>query len=168
MHLTSSPYGVLFVCMGNICRSPTAHGVLAHHLKARGWEEWVLVDSAGTHNYHPRSAPDARTQAHALKRGYDLSSLRARQIKEQDFEDFHLIVPMDWDNLSLTQAICPKKHLSKIRRLADFFTTFQKQSVPDPYYESDQGFEHVLDLVEDGTQGLLDHIGTFINKKQKP
>lgn len=72
---------------------------------------------------------------------------------------------MDWDNLNLTQAICPKKHLSKIRRFADFFKTFQEQSVPDPYYESDQGFEHVLDLVEDGTQGLLDHLGIFINQK---
>ena len=163
--LTSVPYRVLFVCMGNICRSPTAHSVLVHHLKSKDWGECVHVDSAGTHNYHPGRAPDARSQKHALKRGYDLSSLRARQIKEKDFDDFQLIVTMDWDNFSLTQAMCPKKHLFKIRRFADFFKTYQEQSVPDPYYGGDQGFERVLDLLEDGTQGLLDHIGPYVIKK---
>ena len=92
-------FSVLFVCMGNICRSPTAHGVFRHKMKALGLDGWVLVDSAGTHNYHPNSPPDDRSQEHALNRGYDLSDLRARQIKAADFAHHDLILVMDWENL---------------------------------------------------------------------
>ena len=103
-------YSVLFVCMGNICRSPTAHGVFRHKVMAQGWEHQVQVDSAGTHNYHPGSPPDQRSQKHAALRGYDLSDLRARQIQDSDFERYDLILAMDWDNLALVQAECPDEH----------------------------------------------------------
>ena len=100
-------YSVLFVCMGNICRSPTAEGVFAHRVQQHGLADRVRVDSAGTHNYHPGSPPDARSQTHARQRGYDLSALRARQIADDDFVSFDLILAMDWDNLALLQAACP-------------------------------------------------------------
>ncbi|MEN9769291.1 MAG: hypothetical protein RLZZ180_921, partial [Pseudomonadota bacterium] len=93
---------LLFVCMGNICRSPTAEGVMRHRLQQQGLADRITVDSAGTHNYHPGKAPDARTQRHAALRGYDLSALRARQVVDADFERFDLILTMDWDNQSLT------------------------------------------------------------------
>ena len=96
-------FSVLFVCMGNICRSPTAHGVFRHKVREQGLSEAVEVDSAATHNFHPNSPPDERSQAHAAKRGYDLSDLRARQIKAADFEEFDLILVMDHDNLTLVQ-----------------------------------------------------------------
>ena len=102
------PYAVLFVCMGNICRSPTAHGVFQHKLNALGLQDRITVDSAGTHNYHPNSPPDERSQEHAAKRGYDLSDLRARQIRAADFARFDLILAMDWDNLALVQEHCPR------------------------------------------------------------
>lgn len=148
---------LLFVCMGNICRSPTAEGVMRHRLEQAGLADRVHVDSAGTHNYHPGKPPDARTQQHAAQRGYDLSALRARQIRDADFAHFDLILTMDWDNQSLTQAICPPEHLNKVRRLAEFFRSFSDTVVPDPYYGGPQDFERVLDLVEDGVEGLLGH-----------
>src|SRR5450830_1867597 len=96
-------YSVLFVCMGNICRSPTAHGVFRHKVKEQGLSGAVEIDSAGTHNFHPNSPPDERSQAHAAKRGYDLSDLRARQIRDVDFERHDLILVMDLENLALVQ-----------------------------------------------------------------
>ena len=151
-------YSILFVCMGNICRSPTAHGVLTHMVRQQGLAHVVAVDSAGTHNYHPGEPPDTRSQKHARKRGYDLSKQRARQINEQDFDRHDLILVMDWDNLALVQDICPTAHLGKVRRMTEFCHTFDDTVVPDPYYGGDQGFEHVLDLVEDACQGVLDHV----------
>lgn len=151
-------YAVLFVCMGNICRSPTADGVLRHKVRAQGLQDWVRVDSAGTHNYHPDSPPDPRTQAHAAKRGYDLSRLRARQIVANDFEQFDLILAMDWDNLALVQALCPPQHQKKVRRLTEFCLTLDSSVVPDPYYDGPAAFEQVLDLVEDASDGLMQHI----------
>jgi len=144
--------------MGNICRSPTADGVLRHKLRARGLHTQVLVDSAGTHNYHPDSPPDARSQAHAARRGYDLSMLRARQVQDSDFESFDLILAMDWDNLALLQELCPPRHQQKLRRLTEFCQHLQSPVVPDPYYGGNQGFEQVLDLVEDACDGLLAHL----------
>lgn len=154
------PYAILFVCMGNICRSPTADGVLRAKLAARGLDQRVQVDSAGTHNYHPGSPPDARSQKHAARRGYDLSALRARQIQDADFEHFDLILAMDWDNLALVQDQCPPEHQRKVRRLTEFCQLHDSPVVPDPYYGGDAGFEAVLDLVEDACDGLLAHVQT--------
>lgn len=148
---------LLFVCMGNICRSPTAEGVMRHRLQQLGLVERITVDSAGTHNYHPGKPPDARTQKHAALRGYDLAPLRARQIVEADFERFDLILTMDWDNQALTQALCPPDHIKKVRRLAEFFQRHTDTVIPDPYYGGPDEFERVLDLVEDGVGGLLAH-----------
>ncbi len=158
---------ILFVCMGNICRSPTAHGVMQHKVNAAGLERAVHVDSAGTHNYHPNSPPDARSQQHAMRRGYDLSSLRARQIKGKDFERHDLILVMDWDNLALLEEICPPQHRHKVRRLTEFCVTQDSQVVPDPYYGGDAGFDHVLDLVEDACDGLLRHLMQGTSHKAK-
>lgn len=146
---------VLFVCMGNICRSPTAHGVFRHKVQAEGLAHAIQVDSAGTHNYHPGSPPDARSQAHAEKRGYQLHDLRARQIRDADFETHDLIVVMDWDNLEAVRERCPPEHVRKLRRLTEFCSRYQSEVVPDPYYGGARGFEQVLDLVEDGCEGLL-------------
>jgi protein-tyrosine phosphatase len=152
------PYSILFVCMGNICRSPTADGVLRHRVQQLGLQDAVRVDSAGTHNFHPGSPPDARSQEHAALRGYDLSPLRARQINDEDFERFDLILAMDWDNLALIQAICPAPHQKKVRRMTEFCLTLDSPVVPDPYYDGPSAFEHVLDLVEDASDGLIRHI----------
>lgn len=149
---------VLFVCMGNICRSPTAHGVFRHKVGLRGWSDAVAVDSAGTHNYHPGSPPDERSQTHAARRGYDLSDLRARQIQAADFEAFDLILVMDQDNLALLREQCPVPHLHKVRRLTEFCLQFDSPVVPDPYYGGAKDFEQVLDLVEDACDGLLQHL----------
>lgn len=152
------PYSVLFVCMGNICRSPTAHGVFQHKVKAAGLVKWLKVDSAGTHNYHPNSPPDKRAQAHAAQRGYDLSGLRARQIQDKDFERHDMILVMDWDNLAELEERCPAKHRTKLRRLTEFCMSHDSEIVPDPYYGDAQGFDNVLDLVEDACEGLLQHV----------
>jgi protein-tyrosine phosphatase len=144
--------------MGNICRSPTAHGVFRDLVNARGLHHQIRIDSAGTHNYHPGSPPDKRSQKHAIKRGYDLSDLRARQIGELDYERHDLLLAMDWDNLSLAQQHCPPDHQRKLRRLTEFCKTHHAAVVPDPYYGGDAGFEHVLDLIEDACEGLLEHI----------
>ena len=152
------PYAILFVCMGNICRSPTADGVLRAKLKLLGLDKSVQVDSAGTHNHHPNSPPDDRSQKHAARRGYDLCALRARQIVDADFEHFDLILAMDWDNLALVQGLCPPQHHGKVRRLTEFCQQFDSPVVPDPYYGGDAGFEQVLDLVEDACDGLILHV----------
>jgi protein-tyrosine phosphatase len=150
-------YSVLFVCMGNICRSPTAHGVFRHKVQASGQAHLIAVDSAGTHNYHPGSPPDERSQEHAALRGYTLTDLRARQIKSADFEKHDLILAMDWDNLALLQERCPPQYQSRLRRLTEFCSRHSSPVVPDPYYGGAQGFEHVLDLVEDASESLLLH-----------
>ena len=151
-------YSILFVCMGNICRSPTAHGVFQKKVIDHGLAQQIQVDSAGTHNYHPNSPPDERSQEHAKKRGYDLSTLRARQIQDADFERYDLILAMDWDNLALIQEGCPPEHQTKVRRLMEYRIFQVGEVVPDPYYGGVQGFEHVLDLVEDACDGLLHHV----------
>ena len=153
--MTVVPYTVTFVCMGNICRSPTAHGVFRHKLAQAGWGRRVIVDSAGTHDYHPGEPPDVRSQRHAAKRGYDLSDLRARQLQDADFERADLLLVMDWDNLALTRALCPPEHLHKVRRLTEFCQWQSSPVVPDPYAGGAAGFERVLDLIEDACDGLL-------------
>ena len=156
-HSTPS-FSILFLCMGNICRSPTAHGVFRDLVHSRGLHQQIRIDSAGTHNYHPGSPPDLRSQKHAIKRGYDLSDLKARQIRELDYEQHDLLLAMDWDNLSLAQQDCPPEHQRKLRRLTEFCKNSQAAVVPDPYYGGDAGFEHVLDLIEDACEGLLEHV----------
>ncbi len=149
---------VLFVCMGNICRSPSAHGVFRDKLRAHGLEHLVKVDSAGTHSYHRGEPPDPRSQRHAAARGYDLSDLRSRPLHEDDFKRFDLILVMDWDNLALTQQRCPKPEEHKIRRLSEFSQRHNSTVIPDPYSGGTDGFERVLDLIEDACDGLLRHI----------
>jgi protein-tyrosine phosphatase len=146
---------ILFVCMGNICRSPTAEAVFTKKLAERGILHKINIDSAGTHNFHPNAPPDERSQKHALKRGYDLSNLRARSVVDSDFEEFDLLLTMDWDNRALLEESCPPLHLYKIRGLAEFLQTTQASVIPDPYYGGDQGFEHVLDLIEEASEGLI-------------
>lgn len=148
-------FKILFVCMGNICRSPTAEAVFAKKLSDLNLHERVQVDSAGTHNFHPDSPPDMRSQLHALKRGYDLSRLRARPVVEGDFETFDLLLTMDWDNRALLEERCPSTHLHKVRGLAEFLQTTQASSIPDPYYGGEQEFEHVLNLIEEASEGLM-------------
>ena len=154
----TSKYSVLFVCMGNICRSPTAHGVFRQKVIEQGLALQVAVDSAGTHNYHPDSPPNERSQVHAAKRGYDLSDLRARQIQDEDFERYDLILVMDWDNLALVEDVCPPTYLGKVRRLTEFCIQNDSPVVPDPYYGGSHGFDHVLDLIEDACEGLIKHV----------
>ncbi len=161
MNLSSSsgaPFSVLFICMGNICRSPTAHGVLRHKLRLRGLDEHIQVDSAGTHNYHPGEPPDRRSQRAAALRGYDIADLRARQLTDEDFERHDLLLTMDWDNHALTEERCPPQLRRKVRRLAEFCRRHTASVVPDPYYGGDSGFAHVLDLIEDACDSLLDEL----------
>lgn len=144
--------------MGNICRSPTAHGVLRHRLGVQGLSARVRVDSAGTHDYHPGRPPDERSQAHALRRGYDLSDLRARQIRAADFLHHDLILSMDQDNMERVRALCPPAHAHKLRLFTSFCLRHGDTEVPDPYYGEPAAFEHVLELVEDACDGLLQHV----------
>ncbi len=148
---------VLFVCMGNICRSPTAEGVFRQRLQQAGLLDRVTVDSAGTGDWHVGKAPDSRSAKVALRRGYDLSSLRARQVAVQDFSRFDLILAMDHDNLARLQALCPQ---GRGAELDLFLRRYQLalDEVPDPYYGGADGFEQVLDLIEQASDGLLAEI----------
>jgi protein-tyrosine phosphatase len=149
---------ILVVCMGNICRSPTAEGVLRRKAEAAGLTRLLHIDSAGTHDYHVGSAPDVRAQKAALGRGYDLATLRGRQVSEQDFETFDYILAMDRDNLNNLQRRCPEQHKHKVRLYLAFSRRFPNLNVPDPYYGGKKGFEQVLDMVEDAAEGLLAEI----------
>jgi protein-tyrosine phosphatase len=142
--------------------------VFRHKVKQRGLDRTITVDSAGTHNYHPNSRPDERSQNHAAKRGYKLSDLRARQITGADFDRHDLILVMDWDNLALVENICPPEHRHKVRRMTEFCLTMDSPVVPDPYYGAAEGFDHVLDLVEDACDGLLDHLTTKTSRTVQP
>jgi protein-tyrosine phosphatase len=149
---------ILMVCMGNICRSPTAHAVLRQRVAEAGLAAHIEVLSAGTHAYHVGHPSDARSQAHAARRGYDMSDLRARHLSAADCEAADHILVMDGDNLQRTLQVCPPKHQHKVRRLTDHCTRHQASEVPDPYYGGDAGFEQVLDLIEDACDGLLRRI----------
>ena len=147
---------ILFVCMGNICRSPTAEGVMRHMIRNTSLEATLSIASAGTHAFHIGSPVDNRAQAAASKRGYDLSAIRARQIHAEDFRDHDYILAMDWDNLSLLQQQCPKQYKHKLMLLMRFATEHDEATVPDPYYGGPDGFETVLDYVEDACNGLME------------
>jgi protein-tyrosine phosphatase len=159
-------YSVLMVCMGNICRSPTAEGVLRQFVREAGLEGAVHVDSAGTLDYHVGSPPDERSCAHARRRGYDLSRLRARQVEALDFERFDLILAMDWQNLEELRVACPPQHRHKLRRLMEFAPPGMGEVVPDPYYGNRKGFERVLDHVEQACRGLLIHLSDAVGLDQ--
>ena len=146
---------VLFVCMGNICRSPTAQGVFEQLVEIHGLSELVLVDSAGTHAYHVGEQPDQRAAQAAARRGIDMSSQRARRVSEADFDEFDLVVAMDRANYEDRGEVCPPGHESKLRLFLEFAPDVAEQEVPDPYYGGPGGFERVLDLVEAAAAGLL-------------
>ena len=149
------PIRVLMVCMGNICRSPTAQAVMEHLVQQAGLQQHIEVDSAGTHNYHTGKQPDARSQQHAQARGYDLSQQRARQLHSADFAAFDWVLVMDADNEQAARSLCPPQHQHTIRRLAAFCQHHQMDEVPDPYYGGVDGFEKVLDWCEDACAGFL-------------
>ena len=149
---------VLFVCMGNICRSPTAHGVFRKLVQQSGLAERIAIDSAGTHAYHVGEAPDRRARATAERRGIDLSDLRARKTTPGDFLDFDYVLAMDQDNYFALLEICPKGMQHKLQLFMDYAPDMRTREVPDPYYGGPTGFERVFDLVEAAAQGLLDEI----------
>lgn len=167
------PYKVLCVCLGNICRSPTAEVVLRQLCQASHLN--VEIDSAGTSNYHPNKAPDLRSQKHALKRGYDLSQLRARQLIEQDFLDFDLILAMDLENLKNINDLknkCIQKygtHLvkAKVALMSAHDADYPKQALPDPYYGAEDGFERVLDQCESSSAGWVKVLKQQLNLESK-
>lgn len=146
---------VLFVCMGNICRSPTAEAVLRKVLKEQGLDGRVEVDSAGTHGYHVGEPPDPRTQRAAESRGYDMSAIRARKVAAQDLEYFDLILAMDRSNLENLQRICLPDFSGRLGLLMNYSKAFDDDEVPDPYYGLGHGFDLVLDMIEDAAAGLL-------------
>ena len=146
---------VLFVCMGNICRSPTAHGVFERLVAAQRLDHLIAVDSAGTHAYHVGEPPDRRAQATARERGIDLSRQRARQAVAPDFETFDYILAMDLDNHGVLRELCPPGHEKKLHLFMDFAEAPLSREVPDPYYGGAQGFERVFDMVEEAALGLL-------------
>ncbi|MBC3810000.1 MULTISPECIES: low molecular weight protein-tyrosine-phosphatase [Undibacterium] len=146
---------ILFICMGNICRSPTAEGVFRAKAKAAGISEQLVIDSAGTHAYHIGEPPDARSHGFAVKRGFDLSQQRARQIKAEDFVNFDLLLAMDKSNLALLQAACPEPYQHKLDLLMHYAQHTQAEEVPDPYYGGVSGFDLVLDYIEDASEGLV-------------
>lgn len=153
---------ILFVCMGNICRSPTAEGVTRQLLINNGLESLIHVDSAGTHDYHLGEPPDLRTQRAALKRGIDLSGLRARKVEPGDLERYDLLLAMDRDNLALLKRGSPSRFHAKMGLFMHYSARFDEEEVPDPYYGGEQGFDLVLDMAEDAARGLIE----ALRKKQ--
>ena len=149
---------VLFVCMGNICRSPTAHGVFQQLVNNSGLTDSVDVDSAGTGAWHAGAGADKRAAEVALKKGYDLSDLRARELLPQDFEQFDYILGMDLDNMAVIDEMKPASYKGHASLFLDFANEANYSEVPDPYYGGGKGFELVLSLVEDAALGLLSHI----------
>ena len=148
---------VLFVCMGNICRSPTAHALFREAVTAAGLNDEIMTDSAGTHAYHIGNPPDARATATALERDIDMTDLRARQVCEADFTQFDYVVAMDRDNLSLLEASCPALLQDRLSLMLDWVEGWGDE-VPDPYYGGDEGFVRVLDMLTEASQGLLANI----------
>ena len=149
---------VLFVCMGNICRSPTAEGVFRHIVEQEGLTGDIHIDSAGTHAYHVGEQPDSRAQQTARTRGIDLSQQRARKVRHDDFDNFDYVLAMDNDNHAILATMCPSDKDECLSLFLEFAEGRRESEVPDPYYGGAQGFEHVFDLVEDASIGLLEDI----------
>jgi protein-tyrosine phosphatase len=151
------PVKVLFVCMGNICRSPTAHGVFQSMVDEQSLSDRILVDSAGTHSYHIGSPPDIRSQGTAQSRGIDLSGLSARQFSSDDFLDFDYLLAMDHSNLSIMSSLRPDEPRARLDLMLDYSDKYKQKEVPDPYFGND-GFELVFEMISDASTGLLGHI----------
>ncbi len=165
--------GVLFVCMGNICRSPTAEAVFRHKVRQAGLEEFVEVDSAGTHAYHVGDPPDPRSMEHAARRGYDLTDLRGRQLSTYDAERFDYVIAMDRGNYNrivreFGGAAAGDGQRAEVRMFLDFAPEVPEVEVPDPYMGGAQGFEQVLDLVESASDGLLAEVQFRLDIENAP
>ncbi len=157
-YLETQKLRVLFVCMGNICRSPTAEGVFRKLLQEEGVEDWFEVDSAGTHAYHIGSPPDERAQKAALACGIDLGNIRARKVHPDDFESFDHILVMDQENYDTLIYACPKAHSHKVKLFLEYAPGLRIEEVPDPYYGGSKGFENVLYLIEQASVGFLNSV----------
>lgn len=149
---------VLFVCLGNICRSPSAEGVFRAHVQREGLSDLIAVDSAGTGDWHVGHSPDSRARAAAKRRGVDLSGIRARVARPEDFHHFDYVLAMDHENLADLSRICPPGKEDRLALFLDFAPALGQRQVPDPYYGGSQGFEDMLDLIEGGSRELLAHI----------
>ena len=154
----SKKFGILFVCTGNICRSPTAEGVFRHHVRAEGLENAFLIDSAGIEGYHTGDLPDSRSIKAALKRGVAIDDLKARRVKPSDFHEFDLILAMDSGHYSALKRLKPADARAEVVLFLDFADPENPRDVPDPYYGGPADFTLVLDLVEEGVDGLLRHL----------
>ncbi|MDO8654545.1 MAG: low molecular weight protein-tyrosine-phosphatase [Undibacterium sp.] len=152
---------ILFVCMGNICRSPTAEGVFRARAQAAGLADALLIDSAGTHAYHVGEPPDLRSQEFAAKRGIDLSRQRARKVMAHDFVAFDLVLAMDKDNLALLTAACPPEYRYKLALFMQYAKHSAASEVPDPYFGGGRGFDLVLDYIADASDGLIEALQQF-------
>ena len=155
-------FGVLFVCTGNICRSPTAEGIFRKLVADAGMSAKILVDSAGTHSYHIGEPPDPRARDSAADRGYDLSGLRARRVERPDFERFDLIVAMDRGHLAILSRMAEPSAAHKLKLMMSYAREFKEDDVPDPYYGGPKEFERVLDMLEDAARGLLESLSPSI------
>ena len=151
-------HSVLFVCLGNICRSPTAEGVFRHIVSSQELHDLFEVDSAGTGDWHVGNPPDRRAQLAAAERGIDISDLRARQVDEYDLQRFDYVIAMDHANRRELMALAGQTYGHKVRLLLEFGDISEIEEVPDPYYGGDRGFDQVLDLIEQASEGLLNHI----------
>lgn len=153
---TTKTQSILFVCMGNICRSPTAEGVFRKRVEDAGLAHAIHIDSAGTYGYHVGEPPDARSQQFAARRGYDLSVQRARKVSADDFIKFDHVLAMDHDNLDQLKNICPPQYAHKLALFMQYARDHDSKVVPDPYYGGGQGFDLVLDYIEDASDGLVE------------
>lgn len=167
MPAESVRYSVLLCCMGNICRSPTAQGVLRDAADRAGLGEHLRIDSAGTVGSHAGEPPDPRAQRHALRRGVDIGAQRARQVQARDFEEFDLVVAMDRDNLAWLRTACPPAQQHKLRLMMSFAPRAATDEVPDPYYGGAEGFERVFDLLELACAGLLGHVQAELQLRRR-
>ncbi len=149
---------ILFVCLGNFCRSPMAEGMFRQRIKEAGLEDRIEIDSAGTHDYNVGKPPDARAQMAALRRGVDISRLRGRQVNTEDIRAFDYILAMDRENYKDLRAICPPEHVRKLKMFLDYAPGRREREVPDPLFGGDAGFERVLDMIEEAAAGLLEDI----------
>jgi protein-tyrosine phosphatase len=156
---------ILFVCMGNICRSPSAEGFFASALKQSGVRDQVAIDSAGTHGYHTGHAPDSRAVATALKFGVDIGQLRARKVEVADFDRFDLIIAMDRSNYEDLQRIRPNGSKADLKMMMQYHPDARPEEVPDPYYGGMNGFSYMCELLQSATRGLLDSVETQLGKQ---
>ncbi|MCZ4281038.1 low molecular weight phosphotyrosine protein phosphatase [Kiloniella laminariae] len=157
MNMMMKNYSVLFVCTGNICRSPAGEGILRHRLREKNMDKQVRTDSAGTHDYHLGDPPTATGLKLARKRGYDYADLRARKVTVRDFEEFDLVLAMDMGHLAILQQICPAERYHKLSLFLDYSAITDK-NVADPYYGGAADYEAMLDVIEQGVDALLPHI----------